>query len=169
MAKSGKSQPDSGLLVSASELAEVIGIDLATADNWLRRGIITRARVGGRQLRSRLFSSEEVYRAALINELVKLGIPPSIGSEAVNALSREWKKQETPGVQKVYAIMSPSNENWTAVLYWQKEPGGSLYRFAKSTPTKSSEKIDLPTQAFVGLPISDVLDRINNKLSGLLG
>jgi hypothetical protein len=97
-----------------------------------------------------------------------LGISPSIGSEAVNALWREWKKQETPGVQKVYAIMSPSNENWTAVLYWQKEPGGSLYRFAKSTPTKS-EKIDLPTQAFVVLPISDALDRINNKLSGLLG
>jgi hypothetical protein len=59
-------------LVSSAELAQVIGIDLETVNNWLRRGIISRSPVGGRQLRNRLFSMTEVYRAAFIADLVKL-------------------------------------------------------------------------------------------------
>jgi hypothetical protein len=60
---------DSTVLVSAAELGEVIGADLETVSNWLRRGIISRSPIGGRQLRNRLFSAEEVYKAALKHEL----------------------------------------------------------------------------------------------------
>ena len=37
-------------------MGEVVGIDLQTFNNWLRRGIINGSPVGGRQLRTRLFS-----------------------------------------------------------------------------------------------------------------
>jgi phage terminase Nu1 subunit (DNA packaging protein) len=87
MPKAGKKlAPDSTVLVSASELAEIIGADFETVNNWVRRGIISRAPIGGRQLRARLFSTEEVYKAALTNELVRLGIQPSSASEAANSI-----------------------------------------------------------------------------------
>jgi hypothetical protein len=44
----------STVLVSASELAEIVGIDLETVNFWVRRGIITRTPIGGRHLRNRL-------------------------------------------------------------------------------------------------------------------
>ena len=84
---------DNAILVSAVELGEVIGADLETVKNWIRREIITRAPIGGRQLRNRLFSADEVYRTALKNELVQLGIAPSKASEAVKALWKEWGKK----------------------------------------------------------------------------
>jgi phage terminase Nu1 subunit (DNA packaging protein) len=44
MPKAGKKlAPDSTVLVSASELAEIIGADFETVNNWVRRGIISRA------------------------------------------------------------------------------------------------------------------------------
>jgi hypothetical protein len=79
---------DPATLVSAAELAKVIGTDLETINNWLRRGIITRARIGGRHLRTRLFSMEEVYKTALKNELVKIGNP---------SVLRERNRQRTVG------------------------------------------------------------------------
>ena len=56
----------------------------------LRRGIIRRASVGGQQLRNRLFSRDEIYKAALTTELVQLGIAPSPSSDAVNEI---WKEK----------------------------------------------------------------------------
>jgi phage terminase Nu1 subunit (DNA packaging protein) len=53
---------DSTVLVSAAELAEIIGVDLQTVNNWIRRDIISRTPIGGRKLRYRLFSAEEVYK-----------------------------------------------------------------------------------------------------------
>jgi hypothetical protein len=58
-------------------------------------GIITRARIGGRRLRSRLFSMDEVYKVALTNELVNLGISPSPASDAANAVWNVWAKKDT--------------------------------------------------------------------------
>jgi hypothetical protein len=70
----------------------VLGTDLETVNNWIRRGIISRARIGGRKLRNRLFSTEEVYKTALKNELVKLGIPPSPASEhALEGMGQEGR------------------------------------------------------------------------------
>jgi hypothetical protein len=36
----------SGTLVSSAELAEIIGTDLQTGNNWIGRGIITRSSLG---------------------------------------------------------------------------------------------------------------------------
>jgi hypothetical protein len=135
-------------------------------NNWLRYGIVTRARVGGRQLRNRLFSADEVYKTALKNELVKLGIPPSQASEAVNTLWKEWGKKDTPEGWKIYALLWPSNDKWIVALCSLKISGGPLYKFGK---TKSSQEMELPKQTFAVIPMSDVFERVSSKLSRLLG
>jgi hypothetical protein len=157
---------DNAILISAAELGEVIGADLETIKNWIRREIITRAPIGGRQLRNRLFSTEEVYKAALKNDLVKLGIPPSPASDAVNTLWKDWGKKDIPDGWKVYAVLVPSNDKWIVAFCSQKLSGGALYKFGKS---KSTEEMELPRQAFAVIPISHVFDRISGKLSELLG
>jgi hypothetical protein len=157
---------NNAILVSAAELGEVIGIDLETVKNWIRREIITRAPIGGRQLRNRLFSTEEVYKTALKNELVQLGIPPSQASEAVNALWKEWGKKDTPEGWKVYALLWPSNDKWILALCSQNISGGPLFKFGKS---KSTEEMVLPSQTCALIPISDVFERVSSTLSELLG
>jgi hypothetical protein len=159
---------DPATLVSAAELAKVIGTDLETINNWLRRGIITRARIGGRQLRSRLFSTEEVYKAALTNELVKLGLAPSSASGAVNELWERWDKREVEG-RKIYAVLLPSDAEWTALLCWQKPSGGPLYKLAKSSRSQPNDEFQLPERAFVVIPISSVLAHVTKRLMALLG
>src|SRR3984893_10582819 len=157
---------DSSVLVSAAELGQIVGIDIDTVNNWLRHGIITRARIGGRQLRNRLFSTDEVYKTALKNELVKLGIPPSQASEAVIAVWKEWGKKDTPEGWNVYAVLVPSKDKWNVALCSQKISGGLLYKFSKS---KSIGEMELPKEAFAVIPISDVFERVSGKLSELLG
>jgi hypothetical protein len=159
---------DISVLVSAAELSKIVGIDIETVNNWLRHGILTRARIGGRQLRNRLFSTDEVYKTALKNELVKLGIPPSPANEAVNALWKGWDKKDAPEGWKVYGVILPSNDKWRAVLCAQKVSGGPLYKLGKSTGSKSIVEVDLPQQAFAMVPISGILGHINTKLSELL-
>jgi hypothetical protein len=152
--------------VSVMELAEIIDTDPTTIDNWLRRKIITRAPVRGRKLTKRLFSAEEIYKTALKHELVKLGISPSSANDAVNALWKEWDKRERLEGRKVYAVVLPTNGNWTVALCSQKLSGGPLYKFGKS---KSTDEMELPKQAFAMIPISDVFERVTSKLSELLG
>ena len=106
---------DRATLVSAAELAEVIGADLDTINNWLRRGMITRARIGGRQLRSRLFSTEDVYKAALTNELVKLGLGSVLCERSRQRTVERWDKREVEG-RKIYAVLVPNDEGWTALF-----------------------------------------------------
>jgi hypothetical protein len=157
----------SSTLVTAAELAEIIGADIETINNWTQRGIISRAAIGGRQLRARLFSTNEVYKAAITNELVRLGIQPSPASEAANQVWNEWEKKGTPEGQKIYAIVVPSKDGWTVELCLRKASGGPLYRWAR-TGSKSVD-VELPRQAFAVLPISDVFDRISHKLFEILG
>jgi hypothetical protein len=159
---------DSAIVVSAAELAEIIGTDLETINNWLRRGIITRARIGGRHLRSRLFSADEVYKAALTNELVKLGLAPSSASEAVNELWERWDRRELEG-QKIYAVLMPSDRGWTALLCWQKTSGGPLYKLAKSSRSQPNDEFQLPERAFAVIPISNVLAQLAKTLARLVG
>ena len=158
---------DSTVLASAGELAEIIGIDLETVNNWLRRGIISRAPIGGRQLRHRLFSTEQVYKAALMHELVKLGISPSSASEAVNEIWKQWDKKEILDGKNIFGIISTADEEWTALLCWQKLSGGPLYQLGKSSTSKP-EVIELPKQAFAMLPISEVVGCATKKLAELL-
>jgi hypothetical protein len=158
---------DSSVLVSAAELAEIVGIDLQTVNNWLRRNIISRAPIGGRQLRHRLFSTEQVCKAALTHDLVKLGISPSSASDAVNEVWKAWDKKELPDGRKMYALMLSTDAKWTAFLCWQKISGGPLYRLGKASTSKA-EEIGLPKQAFAMLPISEVVTSVTKKLEELL-
>jgi hypothetical protein len=158
---------DASVLVSATELGEVIGVDLETINNWLRRGIISRAPIGGRQLRHRLFSTEEVYKAALTQELVRLGTSPSSASDAVIEVWKVWDKKELPEGKKIYAVMLPTDAKWTAFLCWQKISGGPLYRLSKSSTSKA-EEIELPKQALAMLPLSEVVTSVTKKLEELM-
>ena len=156
----------SGDGASASlRIAEIVGVDLDTINNWVRDNIIHRARLEGRQLRSRLFSSEEVYKTALIRELGQLGIPPSSASEAVNAIWEEWRATVASKGQKVYAVVVPTKGKWTAVLRSQGSSGGPLYQGAGS----GRVQIELPKHTFAVIPISDVFECVSRKMSSLLG
>src|SRR5262249_25628732 len=138
----------SDLLVSSVELAEVTGIDFETINNWIRRRIIQRAQVGGRHLRNRLFSVEEVYRTALKNELVKLGIQPSVANDAINLLWREWLKQKEAEDKQLYVSLFLDSGKWVAGVSWRKTDGGSFYKLDKHENSKL-EEMKFPDQAIV--------------------
>lgn len=154
------------VVVSAAELAEVVGIDLETVNNWLRRGVIRRAAVGGRQLRNRLFSTDEVCRAALTNELVQLGLAPSAASNAVNELWKEWKQVKLLNGGKICALLFPHKGENSVILCSQKRSGGPLDRLTKSSGAETVE-FELPRQAFAVIPISDVISDVTKRLARL--
>jgi hypothetical protein len=157
----------SATLITAPELAEIVGADQETVNNWIRRGIISRVPIGGRQLKARLFSTDEVYKAALTNELVRLGIGPSSASEAANSIWNVWEKNGTPKGQKVYAIAVLNKDRWTVELCWRKPSGGPLYKLGRAGGKLT--EIELPDgQAFAVVPIIGIFDHVNNQLSTLL-
>src|SRR5262249_28106816 len=65
-------------LFSAREVAQRIGADLETLNEWLEVGAIDRAVFGGGR-----FSKYELQRAALTFEMVKLGLAPSRARDVV--------------------------------------------------------------------------------------
>ena len=161
---------DTNVLVSATELGQAVGADAESINNWIRRDIINRAQIGGRQLaRHRLFKPEEVYKAALTNELVKLRLPPSPASEAVNELWKEWDKKELLDGKTIYAVVVPNGDGWTASVCWQSLSGGPLYRMGKRLTSKSPEEMELPKRAFAVIPMSDVFVDVTNNLLKFLG
>ena len=161
------SLPKSSTLITAVELAEIVGADLESIHNWTQRGIISRVAIGGRQLRARLFSTEQVYMAALTNELVRLGIQPLPAMEASNSIWNAWEKKNAPEGQKIYALVMPDKDGWVVELCWRKASGGSLYRWGR-TGSKSAE-MELPGHAFAVIPISDTFEYVSRKMSALLG
>jgi hypothetical protein len=162
-----KSLPHESVFFSSTELAEAIGADLETIKNWLRRGIISRARIGGRQMPNRLFSADEVYKTAVKYELVKLGLPPSSAAEAVNTIWEQCDRKDSFADKQIYAVLLPTDDKWTAVLCWQREQGGALYKFTRST-ARSREKIRLPDRAFAVVPITGTLTRIAMGLESVI-
>ena len=154
-------------LITAPELAKLIATDMETINNWIRRGVISRVPIGGRQLKARLFSTDEVYKAALTSELVRLGIQPSPAMEASNSIWNAWEKKNAPEGQKIYALVMPDKDGWVVELCWRKASGGSLYRWGR-TGSKSAE-MELPKHAFAVIPISDIFEYVSRKMSALLG
>jgi hypothetical protein len=154
-------------LITAPELAKLIGTDMETINNWIRRGVISRMPIGGRQLKARLFSTGEVYKAALTSELVRLGLQPSPAMEASNSIWNAWEKKNAPEGQKIYALVMPDKDGWVVELCWRKVSGGSLYRWGR-TGSKSAE-MELPGHAFAVIPISDIFEYVSRKMSALLG
>ena len=151
-------------LITAPELAKIIGTDMETINNWIRRGVISRVPIGGRQLKARLFSTDEVYKAALTSELVRLGIQPSPASEAANAVWKEWEKKDVTKGQEVYAVVVPTEDKWMAVLRSQGTSVGPPYKAGRQ-----SIEVELRKHAFAVIPISDVFERVSRKTSSLLG
>ncbi len=162
-----ESPPHDRALFSSAELAEAIGADLDTINNWIRRRIIVRARIGGRHMPNRLFSADEVYKTAVKYELVKLGLPPSSATQAVNSIWKQCDRDDFFDKKQIYAILFQTDDKWTTILCWQSEPGGGLYKFTSSSALRG-EKILLPDRAFAVIPISGTLTRIAKRLDSLL-
>jgi hypothetical protein len=161
-----KSLPHEGALFTSAELAEVIGADLETIKNWVRRGIISRARIGGRQMPNRLFSEDEVYKIAVTYELVKLGLAPSAAAAAANTVWEQRDGADFFGEKQICAILFPTDHKWTAVLCWQLEEGGPLYRLTRSS-ARHQEKIQVPDRSFAVIPITVTLARVTEKLGNI--
>ena len=166
MAKNAALSSDAGVLVTVSELGEIAGIDIDTVNNWLRRAIIQRHSIGGRRLRSRLFSAEQVYKATIINELVRLGLPPFAASEAVNELWQKWNAREVQQGRKIYALVSPREwSGWKVQLCWQRESGGAVYGLGR--PNSPPSPIELPEQVSIIIPISNLFWTVAEQLGKL--
>lgn len=150
--------PHENALFNSAELAEVIGADLETIKNWVRRGIISRTPLGGRQMPNRLFSADEVYKTAVKYELVKLGLAPSSATDAVNSIWKQYNRNDFPWKKEVYAVLFPTDDKWTTVLCSQ---------FTRQASPRGKKK-PLPDRAFAVVPISDTLTRIGKQLGGLI-
>jgi hypothetical protein len=133
-------------LFSAIEVAETIGTDLETINEWLEVGAIDRAVFGGGR-----FSKYELQRAALTFEMVKLGLAPSRARGIVWEM--EYDLQEIwagtiSNQYKAYAILIPNKQNkWLLVWCWKV----------------STEEIDPSPQSYIILPVSDILARVTNE------
>ena len=133
-------------LFSATEVAETIGTDLETINEWLEVGAIDRALFGGGR-----FSKYELQRAALTFEMVKLGLAPSRARDVVWEM--EYDLQQIWGATvsnhyKAYAILIPNKQNkWLVFWCWKV----------------STEEIDLSPQSYIILPVSDILARVTNE------
>jgi hypothetical protein len=159
--------PHEGALFTLAELAEAIGADLETVKNWVRRGIISRARIGGRRMPNRLFSADDVYKAAITYELVKLGLAPSAATQVANTIWAQFDKKDLFVDRKTYAILFPIDDKWTVLLCSQDEDGGPLYRFTRST-ARTQEKIRLPDKAFAMVPIAGTVSQISKRLESII-
>ena len=122
----------------------------------------------GRATRNRLFSTEEVYRAALIFELIKLGLPPSSASDAINELWKGWWAKELSEGKKVFAMMVPTGDKWSASMCWQKSSGGPFYKCTKQLGFNGSVQTEMPSQAFLTIPINNVFRGVTERLTVLL-
>jgi hypothetical protein len=116
---------------------------------------------------TRLFSVEEVYKTSVSYELVKLGLAPSAATKAVNTIWAQCDRNDLFEHKHVYAILYPTDDKWTTVLCWQREEGGPLYRFTRST-ARSQEKIQVPDRAFAVVPITGTLTRITKRLESVI-
>jgi hypothetical protein len=161
-----KSLPNEGALFTSAELSEAIGADLETIKNWIRRGFINRVRIGGRQMPNRLFAADDVYKAAVTFELVKLGLGPSAASLAVDTIWAQCNRNDFLEDKQIYAIVFPTDK-WTAVLCSQRQQGGPLYRFTSAT-VRTQEKVALPDRSFAMVPITGTLTRITERLESVI-
>ena len=132
-------------LFSAIEVAETIGTDLETINEWLEVGAIDRALFGGGR-----FSKYELQRAALTFELVKFGLPPSSARDVVWEMEYDLQQIWAGTISnqyKAYAVVIPNRQKkWLVIWCWKV----------------STEEIDPSPQSHIILPISDILARVTN-------
>jgi hypothetical protein len=138
-------------LFSAEEVAETIGADLKTVNEWLEVGAIDRAIFGGGQ-----FSKYELHRAALVFELVKFGLSPSCAKDLIREMEYDLQQiwSRIPSSFKAYLILIPTRRKWLVSWLWKP----------------STEAIDrLPVQDHIILPVSDILARITDETRQVRG
>jgi hypothetical protein len=133
-------------LFSASEVAETIGADLETINEWLEVGAIDRTVFGGGR-----FSKYELQRAALTLELVKLGLAPSRARDVVWEMEYDLQQIWGEAISKqykAYAIVIPNKQKkWLVFWCWKT----------------STEEIELTARGDIILPVSDILARVANQ------
>ena len=138
-------------LFSAEKVAETIGADLETVNEWLEVGAIDRAIFGGGQ-----FSKYELHRAALVFELVKFGLPPSCAKDVIREMEYDLQQiwSRIPSSFKAYLILIPTRRKWLVSWLWKP----------------STEAIDrLPVQDHIILPVSDILARVTDETRQVRG
>jgi hypothetical protein len=138
-------------LFSAEEVAETIGADLETVNEWLEVGAIDRAIFGGGQ-----FSKYELHRAALVFELVKFGLSPSCAKDLIREMEYDLQQiwSRIPSSFKAYLILIPTRRKWLVSWLWKP----------------STEAIDrLPVQDHIILPVSDILARVTDETKQVRG
>jgi hypothetical protein len=138
-------------LFSAEEVAETIGADLETVNEWLEVGAIDRAIFGGGQ-----FSKYELHRAALVFELVKFGLSPSCAKDLIREMEYDLQQiwSRIPSSFKAYLILIPTRRKWLVSWLWKP----------------STEAIDrLPVQDHIILPVSDILARVTDETRRVRG
>ena len=131
-------------LFSAEQIAKAIGADLETVNQWIDVRAVDRAIFGGGR-----FSRYELYRAALVFELVKFGFAPSDARGVVREMEYDLQLVWTriPSDFKAYALLIPVGRKWLVSWCWKK----------------SSDQIhSLPMKGHIVLPVSDTLTRITN-------
>jgi hypothetical protein len=131
-------------LFSAEQVAKAIGTDLETVNEWIDVGAVDRAVFGGGQ-----FSKTELLRAALVFDLVKLGLSPSCAKDIIREMEYDLQQiwETIPSRFKAYAIVIPTSRKWLVSWFW----------------TRSLE-IDRPAmEGHIILPVSDILDRLTDE------
>jgi hypothetical protein len=103
------------------------------------------------------FSTAQVHKAALANELVKLGIPASLAHKAVNDLGKQWDERRPTAGLRLYVL--PDDHECTVLLCSEEWAGGQLHEIARSTVEFVSPKIK-----FAMIPISDLFELVTNRL-----
>jgi hypothetical protein len=130
-------------LFSAREVAQTIGADLETINEWLEVGAIDRAVFGGGR-----FSKYELQRAALTLELVKLGLAPSCARTVVWEMEYDLQQIWGEAISKqykAYAIVIPNKQKkWLVFWCWKT----------------STQEIEPSTRGDIILPVSDILARV---------
>jgi hypothetical protein len=133
-------------LFSAREVAQTIGADLETINEWLEVGAIDRAVFGGGR-----FSKYELQRAALTLELVKLGLAPSCAKAVIWEMEYELQQIWGEAISKrykAYAIVIPNKQKkWLVFWCWKT----------------LTEEIEPTTRGDIILPVSDILARVANQ------
>ena len=133
-------------LFSASEVAETIGADLETINEWLEVGAIDRVVFGGGR-----FSKYELQRAALTLELVKLGLAPSCARDVVWEMEYDLQQIWGEAISKqykAYAIVIPNKQKrWLVFWSWKT----------------STEEIESTARGDIILPVSDILAHVANQ------
>lgn len=141
---------DSPNLFSATELATTIGVDLTTINLWLEIGAIDRAVFGGGH-----FSKYELQRAALIFELVKLGLTPSSARDVVREVEDD--------LQQIWAEAVASNYSAYAIVLPNKRKKKLVFWCWKT----STEKIAPPAPDQIILPVTEILARVIDRTNQL--